>query len=214
MKFFKKKSLLLIFLTNISFAQEDSAEYKIELIIFKYVDFETNETFNTKLKIPNEDLVYLYDEASLSDKTEHSNFSNMSEFYTNLFNNVDEINIKKLPKPLYRDNDNLNVLNKLKGKIADDKNHILLYTKSWIQTIPDIESSNFLSYQSQNNYGFLIKFYKKRFMHIDLKAYLGNSYTKNYNIKSFIDNEKRIFNEEIHFFDHPYFGVVVSVSEI
>ena len=53
MKFFKKRSLLLILLINISFAQEDAAEYKIELIIFKYMDFETNETFNTKLKVPN-----------------------------------------------------------------------------------------------------------------------------------------------------------------
>ena len=35
MKFFKKRSLLLILLINISFAQEDAAEYKIELIIFK-----------------------------------------------------------------------------------------------------------------------------------------------------------------------------------
>ena len=108
------------------------------------MDFETNETFNTKLKVPNKDLVYLYDEGSLSDKTEHSNFSNMSEFYKNLFNNVDEIDIKELPKPLYRDNDNLTVLNKLKSKIAKDKNYILLDTKSWIQTIPDNKSSNFL----------------------------------------------------------------------
>ena len=38
MKFFKKRSLLLILLINISFAQEDAAEYKIELIIFKYMD--------------------------------------------------------------------------------------------------------------------------------------------------------------------------------
>ena len=51
-------------------------------------------------------------------------------------------------------------------------------------------------------------------MHIDLKAYLGDLYTKSSNITIFIDNEKRIFNEEIHFFDHPYFGVVVSVNEI
>ena len=169
---------------------------------------------NTKLKVPNKDLVYLYDEGSLSNKTEHSNFSNMSEFYIDLFNNIDSLNIKKLPKPLYRDNDNFTVLNKLKNKIENDKDYILLDSKSWIQTIPDIEFSDFLSYQSQNNYGFLIKLYKKRFMHIDLKAYLGNLHTKSSNITIFIDNEKRIFNEEIHFFDHPYFGVVGSVSEI
>jgi len=98
-------------------------------------------------------------------------------------------------------------LNAIIEATAEDKINTI-----WM--LPDNESSNFLSYQSQNNYGFLIRFYKKRFMHIDLKAYLGNSYTRNSNIKIFIDNEKRIFNEEIHFFDHPYFGVVVSVSEI
>ena len=124
MKFFKKRSLLLILLINISFAQEDAAEYKIELIIFKYMDFETNETFNTKLKVPNKDLVYLYDEGSLSDKTEHSNFSNMSEFYKDLFDNIDSLDINKLPEPLYRDYDNLTVLNELKNKIGNDKDYI------------------------------------------------------------------------------------------
>ena len=214
MKFFKKRSLLLILLINISFAQEDTAEYKIELIIFKFTDFQTNETFKTKLKIPDKNIVYLFDEASLFSKTEYSNFSNMSEFYKDLFDNIDSLDINKLPKPLYRDNDNLTILNKLKNKIGSDKDYTLIDSKSWIQTIPDNESIDYLSYQSQNNYGFLIKLYKKRFMHIDLKAYLGDLYTKSPNITIFIDNEKRIFNEEIHFFDHPYFGVVVSVNEI
>ncbi len=214
MKFFKTRSLLLILLINISFAQEDAAEYKIEMIIFKYNDFQTNETFNTKLKIPDKNIVYLFDEASLFSKTEYSNFSNMSEFYKDLFDNIYSLDINKLPKPLYRDNDNLTILNKLKNKIGSGKDYTLIDSKSWIQTIPDNESIDYLSYQSQNNYGFLIKLYKKRFMHIDLKAYLGNLYTRSPNITIFIDNEKRIFNEEIHFFDHPYFGVVVSVNEI
>ena len=214
MKFFKKRSLLLILLINISFAQEDKAEYKIELIIFKFTDFQTNETFKTKLKIPDKNIVYLFDEASLFSKTEYSNFSNMSEFYKDLFDNIDSLDINKLPKPLYRDNDNLTILNKLKNKIGSDKDYTLIDSKSWIQTIPDNESIDYLSYQSQNNYGFLIKLYKKRFMHIDLKAYLGDLNTKSPNITIFIDKEKRIFNEEIHFFDHPYFGVVVSVNEI
>ena len=51
-------------------------------------------------------------------------------------------------------------------------------------------------------------------MHIDLKAYLGNLDARNSKINIFIDEEKRIFNDEIHFFDHPYFGVVVAVSEV
>ena len=27
-------------------------------------------------------------------------------------------------------------------------------------------------------------------------------------------SDKRIFNNEIHYFDHPYFGIVISVNEI
>ena len=116
-------------------------------------------------------------------------------------------------------------------------------------------------------FGFFLKLYKKRFLHLDLKAYLGindkqttestENYIKNYEslinhadtnnqeleiniflpkesesieitnepfkktikkevtvLNKFIDIEKRIFNKEIYLFDHPYFGVIVSVSRI
>ena len=51
-------------------------------------------------------------------------------------------------------------------------------------------------------------------MHIVLKLYLGTLENSNNNIKIFIDVEKRIFDNEIHFFDHPHFGVIVSINEI
>lgn len=38
--------------------------------------------------------------------------------------------------------------------------------------------------------------------------------SKSKNINWFIDEDKRIFNNEIHYFDHPYFGIVLSVNEI
>jgi hypothetical protein len=38
--------------------------------------------------------------------------------------------------------------------------------------------------------------------------------SKSKNINWFIDENKRIFNNEIHYFDHPYFGIVLSVNEI
>jgi len=30
----------------------------------------------------------------------------------------------------------------------------------------------------------------------------------------FIDEDRRLFNEEIHYFDHPMFGVLISISKI
>ena len=213
MKFFKKIFLLFLF-TNLVFGEEDNIEYKIELIVFKYETNESDETFNTNLDISDKNIVYFTDEDSLLAQMSHSNFSNMSKFYTNLFKNNFDLNLKNLPKPLYRDNPNLAVLNNLKNNISKESKYVLIDSKSWIQTIPEYDSSKYLAYQSQSNYGFLIKFYKKRFMHIDLKAYLGNLDARNSKINIFIDEEKRIFNDEIHFFDHPYFGVVVAIGEV
>ena len=213
MKFFKNIFFLFLF-TNLVFSEEDNVEYKIELILFKYGTVESDETFNTNLDISDKNLVYFTDENSLLAKMSHSNFSNMSKFYTNLFKNNFDLSLKNLPKPLYRDNPNLAILNNLKNKIDKESEYVLIDSKSCIQTSPDYDYSKYLTYQSQNNYGFLIKFYKKRFMHIDLKAYLGNLDARNSKINIFIDEEKRIFNDEIHFFDHPYFGVVVAISEV
>ena len=33
-------------------------------------------------------------------------------------------------------------------------------------------------------------------------------------INIFIDEERRIFNEEIHYFDHPKFGIILSVNDV
>ena len=101
MKFFKNIFLLFLF-TNLVFSEEDNVEYKIELIVFKYGTVESDETFNTNLDISDKNLVYFTDENSLLAKMSHSNFSNMSKFYTSLFKNNFDLNLKNLPKPLYR----------------------------------------------------------------------------------------------------------------
>ena len=188
------------------------SEFKVELIIFKYTDFETNESFKSTLEIPYEDIIYLSDQNSLKNDFEYSNFSNMSSYYKNLFNN-NKLSLSELPEPIFRDSTDLNILEKLKNKINQNSEYQLIDTKSWIQTIPSLESSKFLQYEDKNNYGFFLKFYKKRFMHIILKSYLGTLDNSN-NLKIFIDVEKRIFDNEIHFFDHPHFGVIVSISDV
>ena len=188
-------------------------EFKVELIIFKYADFETSETFKSTLEIPFEDIIYLSDQNSSKKEFEYSNFSNMSSYYENLFSN-NELSLSMLPEPIFRDSSDLNILEKLKNKINQNSEYQLIDSKSWIQTIPSLESSKFLQYEDKKKYGFFLKFYKKRFMHIVLKLYLGTLENSNNNIKIFIDVEKRIFDNEIHFFDHPHFGVIVSINGI
>ena len=151
-----------------------------------------------------------------------------------------------------------------------NNNYEVLASFSWLQNIEDKEGAVYLHHEViEKQYGFLLKLYRSRFLHTDLKAYLGsinlssNDITKlhikeyenrllessnndntinnikiNLNkenefidinsemsfqnnqistsgeIKLFIDQNKRIFNNEIHYFDHPYFGVVIAVKEI
>ena len=213
MNCYKFNFLILFTLPCFLFGQDNIiSEFKIEFIIFKYTDFETNETFKSTLEIPYEDIIYLSDQNSLKNEFEYSNFSNMSSYYKNLFNN-NKLSLSELPEPIFRDSTDLNILEKLKNMINQNSEYQLIDTKSWIQTIPSLESSKFLQYEDKNNYGFFLKFYKKRFMHIILKSYLGTLDNSN-NLKIFIDVEKRIFDNEIHFFDHPHFGVIVSINGI
>ena len=213
MNCYKFNFLFLFTLPCFLFGQDNVfSEFKVELIIFKYTDLETNESFKSTLEIPYEDIIYLSDQNSLKNEFEYSNFSNMSSYYKNLFNN-NKLSLSELPEPIFRDSTDLNILEKLKNKINQNSEYQLIDTKSWIQTIPSLESSKFLQYEDKNNYGFFLKFYKKRFMHIILKSYLGTLDNSN-NLKIFIDVEKRIFDNEIHFFDHPHFGVIVSINGV
>lgn len=214
MNCYKFNFLFLFMLPCLLFGQDNVInEFKVELIIFKYADFETNETFKSTLEIPFEDIIYLSDQNSSKKEFEYSNFSNMSSYYENLFSN-NELSLSMLPEPIFRDSSDLNILEKLKNKINQNSEYQLIDSKSWIQTIPSLESSKFLQYEDKKKYGFFLKFYKKRFMHIVLKSYLGTLENSNNNIKIFIDVEKRIFDNEIHFFDHPHFGVIVSINGI
>jgi len=214
MNCYKFNFLFLFMLPCLLFGQDNVInEFKVELIIFKYADFETNETFKSTLEIPFEDIIYLSDQNSSKKEFEYSNFSNMSSYYENLFSN-NELSLSMLPEPIFRDSSDLNILEKLKNKINQNSEYQLIDSKSWIQTIPSLESSKFLQYEDKKKYGFFLKFYKKRFMHIVLKLYLGTLENSNNNIKIFIDVEKRIFDNEIHFFDHPHFGVIVSINGI
>ena len=198
MKLFKIIYISLFFLSNLVISEDNQNEYKIELIIFKYLNANSIESFNTELIFPNEDIVYLYDKNSSIKELKYSNFSNMSKYVSNIVDNGKSQNLNVSPSVWFRDSGEIIKLNDLEKKIINDDGLELIDTKSWIQTIPNLEDSKFLFYESKSKYyGFLLNFYKKRFMHIDLKAYLGNVDSRSSNINIFIDNDKRLFNDEI-----------------
>ena len=203
MKFYKLA--VIFFITSIQIdADNIDQEYKIELLIYKYNITKTDESFTSLYNIYKKDLI------TLDKNNENSDFSNLSEYIEAILDN-DLIKANSIyPKIWLRDDSDITKLNKLENQLINDKSKTFLESKSWIQTIPKEESSRFI-YYSSDDYGFLIKLYKKRFMHIELDSFLKNETNK---INKFIQVNQRIFNEEIYLFDHPYFGVILSIKEI
>ena len=99
MKLFKIIYISLFFLSNLVISEDNQIEYKIELIVFKYLNINTIESFNTKLIFPNEDIVYLYDKNSSIKELKYSNFSNISKYISNIVDNGKGQNLNNSPNP-------------------------------------------------------------------------------------------------------------------
>ena len=281
---FYKTALLIIFQSSLLMAEDslDFKEYQIELIIFQSSNTNTDEVFENDFQAPEGKILNFYN-PSLQLNKKSFNVKIQDNFFTKLFKNIkplnsrnrdinrDNTNIKIAnPKSWYRKDNNLHTLAKLNDRLSRNTNYRLLDSFTWIQNIESKDNSNYLYHENfDKKYGFFVKFYRNRFLHIDLKAYMGllglsqtdttESYidkydkkllevTSNKNLKNnieiklnskndfidmnnnkktdkneiltsekikwFIDEDKRIFNNEIHYFDHPYFGVVVAIKEI
>ena len=281
---FYKTALLIIFQSSLLMAEDslDFKEYQIELIIFQYSNTNTDEVFQNEFKAPQGRILNFYN-PNLQLNKKSFNVKTQENFFTNLFKNIrpmntrdrkikeDKTNIKVAnPKSWYRKDNNLQILAKLNDRLSRNTNYRLLDSFSWIQNIENEDNSSYLYHEDfSKKYGFFLKFYRSRFLHTDLKAYIGllnlsetdttESYIDKYDkkflevsstknlknnieiklnnkndfidinsnkksekneilttekIKWFIDEDKRIFNKEIHYFDHPYFGIVISVNEI
>lgn len=281
---FYKTALLIIFQSSLMLAEDslDFKEYRIELIIFQYSNTNTDEVFQNDFKAPEGEILNFYN-PNLQLNKKSFNVITQENFFTKLFKNIRPLNTRNReinkdntdikvanPKSWYRKDNNLQTLARLNNRLSRNTNYRLLDTFSWIQNIESKHNSNYLYHEDFNKkYGFFLKFYRSRFLHTDLKAYMGllslsgtdttASYIDKYDkkllevssntnlknnieiklnnkndfidinnnkktekneiltserIKWFIDEDKRIFNNEIHYFDHPYFGIVISVNEI
>ena len=272
-------ALFLILVLDINANENIIDEYKVEIIVFKFKNIETNENFVNELNLPNRNVINLVEPKLFLNKDALSNFPKDNSFFSNLLRNINPVKnqqtssnneIKTIinPKNWYRESSEIDKLSKLYKNIKLNNQLIYLDSKSWIQSIDDKNKSKYVFLENHDKeFGFFLKLYKKRFLHLDLKAYLGingeqkiestQNYIKSYEsiinnpgeadqeleidiylpkkfesieisnkayektqnkeatiLNKFIDIDKRIFNEEIHLFDHPYFGVIVSVSKI
>ena len=281
--------LLKIFLISIlihntnAYDDLDLKEYEIEIIIFKYSQSSTNETFDAEFIAPADKVLKFYNPSLKinSDlyKTQYKeNFFNkllkgfkLDSKKQNSFIEKDNKGTKvSNPKKWYRKSNNLDVLKKLNSKLEKNNEYEVLDSFKWIQNIDSRDDSKFLFHENvTKEYGIFLKLYRSRFLHVDIKSYLGvasnktndtteekiqkyeskileSNQTNQTNISTnlklnlnepnsyidiskdeddlkiesseiiniFIDEERRIFNEEIHYFDHPKFGIILSVNDV
>ena len=286
MKSFKLLSLLffLSYLTANSELNLDLKEYEIEVIIFKHINVITDENFDDEFTTPSIKTISFYNptlqinENAYLSKPKDNFFNKLFKDFNPIKKSINVLtkdkDISKVsnPKTWYRKTDNLVVLKKINNKLGTSSNYELLDSFKWIQNIDYKDDAQFLFYEDkQKEYGLYLKFYRSRFLHADLKSYLGvigndsiditedkiakfqkkileankennedlkndlnielnkpNKYvdinsnkiepslniSKSNEINIFIDEQRRIFNEEIHYFDHPMFGLIISINGI
>ena len=261
----------------------DLKEYEVEIIIFKYSQSSTNETFDAEFIAPADKVLKFYN-PSLKINSDLYKTQYKENFFNNLLKGfkldskkqnsyiekADENTNVSNPKKWYRKSNNLDVLKKLNSKLEKNNEYEVLDSFKWIQNIDSRDDSKFLFHENvTKEYGIFLKLYRSRFLHVDIKSYLGvasnktndttaekiqkyeskilkSNQTNKINIASnlklnlnepnsyidinqdkddlkiesteiiniFIDEERRIFNEEIHYFDHPKFGIILSVNDV
>ena len=284
----KLSKLLFLLFICISFVSansnltEDLKEYEIEVIIFQHNNVETNENFDQVFISPSAESISFYNPKLQINKNAYL-LESKENFFNRLFkdfnpktnnnnsitDNNDNSKISN-PKNWYRKTNNLDVLKKLNNKLKTNNKYKLLGSFKWIQNIDYKDNARYLFYEDiDNEYGLFLKLYRSRFLHADVKTFLGvidkepidvtedqinkfekklleinrkeinqindnlkiklnkpNNYVeldgdkimppnkKSKEINIFIDEQRRIFNEEIHYFDHPMFGLILSIKEI
>ena len=279
MKLFNQILFILLLTFNLSSNDEVFDEYRIEFIIFEYQLKSNEEILSSELIIPGKEFINFQNpdlqiNITAVQNSIKSKISEFQEVFQNIkpaiskSSNKKETSNSSNPKEWFRKNTSLDTLKKLNLKLNRSSKYNVIDSYSWTQNIDSELESKYLHYRN-NLYGVYIKFYRNRFLHIDLKSYLGNldeEYTdvtndylndhksirrdkklvsdnnltinlklnkkndyvlidrisKNLEINEksdeiinvYIDEEKRLFNNEIHYFDHPSFGIVISISKI
>ena len=214
MKYFKF-SIIIIILSSFQLIEaENNDEYKIEILLFNFNTTSTDELFKTNLDEPDiNETIEFYDNELINTASKYSKFENISSYISSIIEYRYNKEETRYPSTWYRESDNLEILENFKNNISKDNNIKLLGHHSWIQNIPEFNESKYLRFKNNDfDYGFYIKLYKKRFLHLDLKSFINQK--GNNGIKIFIDKEHRIFNEEIYLFDHPEFGILFSINKI
>ena len=211
---YHKKLLFLLFLINFSYADDI---YKIEVIAIKFSDVATNEKFIKNLdfipKIVNdleEDEIVLIPEKFINNALIPADLLDLEIDNTNLnINDSANDNVREV-FDLYEYTD-LESLDFLTGRLRWRENIEIIDSLSWYQPLANQNQYTF-HYDEKKDLSLYLNIYKSRYLHIDLKAFIGNL-ENDVEIKEFISEDRRIKNTEINYFDHPSLGVIIRATK-
>ncbi len=214
---FKNLHKILIFLSLIINTIEAEDIYKVEVIIIKFNDVIVDEKFDNNLDFsPNvinkltENEIILIPEKFIDNALISSDLLDIEiETIQNDNNLINEKEIKKYYELYeYSDMENLNFLI---GRLRWRENIEILNSLSWYQPLEDQDEYTY-HYDQENNLSLYLNIYESRYLHLNLKAFLGKL-NFDENITRFIDEDRRVKNSEINYFDHPNMGLIIKVDK-
>ena len=214
---FKNFHKILIFLSFFINTIEAEDIYKVEVIIIKFNDVIVDEKFNNNLDFSPTAVKRLKEnEIQIPDKfIENTLLSSDlldigSEIIDNDNNSIDAFE-KNESFELYEYLD-LENLNFLIGRLKWRENIEILDSLSWYQPLKD-QNEYTHHYNKEKNLSLYLNIYESRYLHLNLKAFIGKL-DFDESITQFIDEDRRVKNSEINYFDHPNIGLIIKIDKI
>ena len=213
---FKSLHKILIFLSFFIYTIEAEDIYKVEVIIIKFNDITVDEKFNnyldfsptaiTKLK---ENEIILIPEKFIDNALISSDLFDIEiETLENDKSSIDVTETKKYFELYeYLDLENLNFLT---GRLRWRENIEILDSLSWYQPLKKQNEYTY-HYNQENNLSLYLNIYESRYLHLNLKAFFGRLDFEE-TITEFIDEDRRVRNSEINYFDHPSMGLIIKID--
>ena len=214
---FKNLHKILIFLSFFINTIEAEDIFKVEVIIIKFNDVTVDEKFNNKLdffppviKKLKENEIILIPEKFIDNALISSDLLDIEiETIEDNTNSIDEIETKKYFELYeYLDLENLNFLI---GRLRWRENIEILDSLSWYQPLSGKDEYTY-HYNQENNLSLYLNIYESRYLHLNLKAFEGQL-DDDETITEFIDEDRRVNNSEINYFDHPSMGLIIKIDK-
>ena len=213
---FKNLHKILIFLVFFINSIEAEDIYKVEVIIIKFNDITVDEKFNNYLDFsPNaitklkENEIILIPEKFIDNALISSDLFDIEiETIENDKSSIDVTETKKYFELYeYLDLENLNFLT---GRLRWRENIEILDSLSWYQPLKNQNEYTY-HYNQENNLSLYLNIYESRYLHLNLKAFFGRLDFEE-TITEFIDEDRRVRNSEINYFDHPSMGLIIKID--